>query len=190
MSKKPNGLSKKKSNPRRLTNKQRAFISHYLICLNATEAARLAGYKGNYATLRSIGSENLTKPNIKAEIDRRLKSLHLTADDALARLASHARADMGDCIEITDNGLWKLDLKKMKELGLTHLIKKLSWNEYGPVIELHDVQAAIAQILKYLQPNADIQVNLTISDARERIAQRLNSLATRGDAPIPDRLTH
>ena len=169
--------------------KQQAFINHYLICLNATEAARLAGYQGNYATLRKVGSENLTKGNIRAAIDARFKELHLTADEALARLATHARGDMGDCLDINEHG-WKLDLKKMKELGLTRLIKKISYNEYGPVIELYDVQTAIAQILKYIQPNAEINVNVNINDARERLAQRLNSLSTRSDAPPADRVTH
>ena len=44
-----------------LTDKQRAFVSQYLICWNASEAARRAGYSVKSAY--SIGSENLTKPN-------------------------------------------------------------------------------------------------------------------------------
>jgi hypothetical protein len=183
-------MAAKKGPTPKLTAKQQAFVNHYLICLNATEAARLAGYAGGYSSHSVIGSNNLRNIKISAEIDARLKEHHLTADEALARLASHARGDMGDCIEITEGGLWRLDLNKMKELGLTHLIKKLSWNEYGPVIELHDVQSAIAQILKYIQPNTEINLNINISDARERIAQRLNSLATRGNAPTTDRVTH
>ena len=53
----------------KLTDKQKAFVNHYLICLNATEAAKRAGYKGSYDTLRSIGSENLTKPNIREVLE-------------------------------------------------------------------------------------------------------------------------
>lgn len=53
-----------------LTTKQEAFVAAYIGQAkgNATEAARLAGYEGSEATLRSIGSENLTKPNIEARI--------------------------------------------------------------------------------------------------------------------------
>lgn len=168
-----------------LTAKQQAFVNHYLICLNATEAARLAGY----AHPNQQGPRLLVNVGIRAAVDARFKELHLTADEAIARLATHARGDMGDCLDIDEHG-WKLDLKKMKELGLTRLIKKISYNEYGPVIELYDVQTAIAQILKYIQPNAEINVNVNINDARERLAQRLNSLSTRSDAPPADRVTH
>jgi len=54
-----------------LRPKQEAFVAAYIGPAkgNATEAARLAGYEGSYAVLRSIGSENLTKPNIAAAIE-------------------------------------------------------------------------------------------------------------------------
>ena len=48
--------------------------------LNATEAARRAGYKGSANTLRSVGGENLTKPAIRAEIDRRMARAMSGAD--------------------------------------------------------------------------------------------------------------
>ena len=61
---------------RRLTAKQKAFISWYVsadVNCNATEAARRAGYKGNENTLGTVGFQNMQKPAIRAEIDRRLK---------------------------------------------------------------------------------------------------------------------
>jgi phage terminase small subunit len=53
-----------------LTIKQKRFAVEYVKgdCGNATEAAIKAGYKEK--TARIIASENLTKPNIKAEISR------------------------------------------------------------------------------------------------------------------------
>ncbi len=45
-----------------LTAKQARFVEEYLIDLNATQAAIRAGY--SEATARSIGAENLTKPDI------------------------------------------------------------------------------------------------------------------------------
>lgn len=55
---------------RRLTAKQLAFINAYMgeANGNATEAARLAGYKGSDETLAVVGYENLRKPNIAEEI--------------------------------------------------------------------------------------------------------------------------
>lgn len=50
----------------RLTPKQQRFVEEYLIDLNATQAAIRAGYSKH--TARSVGSENLTKPDIAAAI--------------------------------------------------------------------------------------------------------------------------
>jgi hypothetical protein len=55
----------------KLTLKQRRFIDEYLLSGNATEAARVAGYKGNRATLATVASENLAKPYIAEEVRRR-----------------------------------------------------------------------------------------------------------------------
>lgn len=56
---------------KRLTGKQKEFI-RLMIENPATplyEVARQAGYNGDYDTLRSIASENLTKPNILHELE-------------------------------------------------------------------------------------------------------------------------
>lgn len=60
-----------------LSPKQQAFIAAYIgpARLNATEAARIAGYQGSANTLKSVGSENLAKPDIKAAIDEHLAEL-------------------------------------------------------------------------------------------------------------------
>lgn len=47
----------------KLTDKQEAFCREYIIDFNATQAAIRAGYSENSA--RSVGSENLTKPDIQ-----------------------------------------------------------------------------------------------------------------------------
>jgi phage terminase small subunit len=56
--------------PRRLALKQRNFINEYLKNGgNATRAA-LEVYDTNAKVARSIGSENLAKPNVRNEIER------------------------------------------------------------------------------------------------------------------------
>lgn len=57
----------------KLTPKQQAFIDVYLgeAKGNATESARLAGYKGNDVTLGQVGAENLKKPQILTAIRNR-----------------------------------------------------------------------------------------------------------------------
>lgn len=54
----------------KLTEKQKRFADYYIELGNATEAARKAGYSSK--TAKSIGQENLTKPDIKTYIEERL----------------------------------------------------------------------------------------------------------------------
>ena len=56
-----------------LTNKQRIFVAEYLRTMNATQAAKAAGYSER--TAGAIGCENLAKPEIaeliRTEVERR-----------------------------------------------------------------------------------------------------------------------
>ena len=54
-----------------MTNKQKAFISEYLVDLCATKAAIRAGYSAKRAD--AIGHENLRKPEIKTAIQLAMK---------------------------------------------------------------------------------------------------------------------
>jgi phage terminase small subunit len=54
----------------RLTPKQQLFCDEYLIDLNATQAAIRAGY--SVKTSKQIGDENLSKPDIKAYLQKRM----------------------------------------------------------------------------------------------------------------------
>jgi len=58
---------------KKLTEKQRRFADYFIETGNQTEAAIKAGYSKK--TARTIGSENLTKPNIRKYIDDRLEEL-------------------------------------------------------------------------------------------------------------------
>lgn len=57
----------------KLTEKQKRFADEYIISGNATQAAIKAGYSKK--TARFVAAENLTKPNIKNYIDKRLEEL-------------------------------------------------------------------------------------------------------------------
>lgn len=97
-----------------MNDKQARFVSEYLIDLNATQAAIRAGYSER--TAASIGSENLTKPEIataiitaKAEAARRneitvdmITAMHQEAFD-VAKTSSNASA-----MTTTANNLAKL----------------------------------------------------------------------------------
>ena len=58
---------------KKLTIKQKKFADEYIKSGNATQSAINAGYSKR--TARVTGAENLTKPNIKAYVDERMKKL-------------------------------------------------------------------------------------------------------------------
>lgn len=86
----------------KFTGKQAAFIDYYLMCLDGTEAASRAKYKGNRVTLAAVAYENLRKPHIAAEIKRRLEDRTMKAEEVLYRLDQQARADVGDFFKIVE----------------------------------------------------------------------------------------
>lgn len=68
-----------------LTEKQKRFVAEYLIDLNATQAAIRAGYSPK--TAKSVGSENLTKPDIAAEIAKFQQKVAKKAEITVQSLA-------------------------------------------------------------------------------------------------------
>lgn len=101
----------------RLTNKQRAFIEHYLETWNATEAARRAGYEGNDVTLATVGYQNVRKLQIAEAIKQRLAEKAMGADEALSRLAVIARGNTGE-YRVIDQDVKTNDVLRALELIL------------------------------------------------------------------------
>lgn len=85
-----------------MSEKQKAFCDHYIASLNATEAARKAGYSEK--TARAIGCENLTKPNLKEYIELRLAEAEekrvATADEVLQYLTGVMRGEIKDQFDL------------------------------------------------------------------------------------------
>lgn len=96
----------------KLTLKQRRFIEEYLIDFNATQAAIRAGYSEK--TAYSVGHENLSKPEIKSEIDR------LTAQMTEKAIVTK---------EMVLQGL--LDEARMYDEGASHSARVSAWAHLG-----------------------------------------------------------
>ncbi|MBA8904861.1 terminase small subunit [Aminobacter ciceronei] len=81
---------------KKLTPKQERFVAEYLIDLNATQAAIRAGYSKK--TAEKIGSENLSKPEVRAHIDaatgKRLQKAEITGERVLNAIAEIAFGDI------------------------------------------------------------------------------------------------
>lgn len=141
-----------------LNNKQRAFIAEYLRDFNATQAAIRVGYSEN--TARQQGSRLLSNANIAAEVSAQIAEKSMSAAEVLKRLAEHARGDMGDFTDI-EGVSFSLDLRKAKELGLTHLIREVEdrvvmtskdgeeTETHTMKIKLYDAKSALDTLAKY-----------------------------------------
>ena len=85
----------------KLNERQKLFCMYYVKNFNATAAAVKAGYSP--ASARFIGYENLTKPYIKAEIERlkkiKIKSLMAGEEDIVELHMRIAFADITDFVE-------------------------------------------------------------------------------------------
>lgn len=166
-----------------MNKKQEVFVSEYLKCWNASEAARRAGYSER--TAYAIGSELLRKPEVEAAIQARLAEVHMSADEALKLTADIARGDVAQLMDISSVG-FNLDMAKAKELGLTRLIKKVKQKTTTHIaksesdedrevveleVELYDAQAALRDILKLHGKFTD---KLDITSGGEPIAQKVD----------------
>lgn len=138
-------MAKKKNEPAKepyLTGKQKLFAIHYVNTLNATEAARLAGYKGTEGGLAVVGSKNIRNAKIRAKIDELMESMTITKDEVLRRLTEQATADLGEFLILYPDGTFGFNLKRIKQAG--HLVKKIKMVPGGRVeVEFHDPQAAL-----------------------------------------------
>lgn len=101
------------ASPRPLTPKQLAFCREYVVDLNATQAAIRAGYSAR--TAAEIGAENLTKPQIAAEIARltaaKAERAEVQATQVLAEADGVALSDIGDLFDLVGDRLALLPMK-------------------------------------------------------------------------------
>lgn len=135
----------------RLTDKQKRFVTEYLVDLNATAAAKRAGY--NEKTAYSIGQENLKKPEIQAALkkamERREKRTEITQDSVLKELAAIGFSNAADFVKVS-GGTVKItdtDLIEKEKLPALAGVKE---TQNGIEIKLHDKVKALELIGKHL----------------------------------------
>lgn len=120
--------------------------------LNATQAAIRAGYSKKTAEV--IGYENLRKPQIAEEIEKRQvklrNKLEITQEKVLEELAAIAFANGTDFVTVTATGL--LDIKPTSKVPREKLpaIAGIKYNQLGVEIKLHDKVRALELLGKHL----------------------------------------
>lgn len=187
------------------TSKQRLFIDNYLTLWNATRAALKAGYSPKTAVV--IGYENLRKPHIAEEIEKRLKASKMSADRALLLLSQQAEGTLAHFYD-RDTGTLTLDSEEaganfhlLKKVKMTRVILPMGVEKRTIEIELYDKQAALIQIGRHHGVFTDktdntlriIDESAVIADLRRRVeAGELTReellYATENDTTLADEL--
>jgi phage terminase small subunit len=150
---------------RAFTDKQRQFIAEYLIDLNATQAARRAGYSPRNAD--KIGpallGESRIQAAIQAAMDKRSARTAITADRVLREYARIAFADMATFFAWGEDGVGAIPSSQLSadetscvaevhetttdsDQGLTKRIR----------LKLHDKKAALDALAKHLKLDATL----------------------------------
>ena len=146
-----------------LSIKHQRFVEEYLQNSNATEAYQTVYPGVNRTTAASNGWRLLRTPRIAEAIQARLNQAAMPADEVLARITDHARADIDDFLDADG----AFDLTKARRAKRTGLIKKFKVKTTKRTVgemeidstevefELHDAQAALVHLGKHHRLFAD-----------------------------------
>lgn len=151
---------------RKLTPKEKLFVQEYLIDLNATQAAKRAGYseKSAYA----IGAENLKKPKIATAIAEEIEKGSLATRTRLVdELAKIALANPTDFFSWGPDGVVIQDSSGLtpEQAACISEVSETKTKDGGTIrIKLSDKQAAIEKLGKALgmftdKRTVDLNVN-------------------------------
>lgn len=125
-----------------MTKKQKRFVEEYLIDLNATQAAIRAGYSPD--TAKVIGCENLTKPDIRAQIDKamaeRSRRTGVNADRVIQELAKIAFLNITDVVDPATVTV-REDATEEDKAAIQSIKIKRSYSETGESVE-REIKAA------------------------------------------------
>jgi len=134
-----------------LTPKEKRFCDEYLIDLNASRAARTAGFSKVSAAVTAC--RLLTKANIQKYIqskaDKRMTKLDITGDDVLAELAKLGFSNMEDFTTPGKRGQLKLDCSELSRDQMA-AIQEISYDQYGQMkLKLSDKKASLDLLGRY-----------------------------------------
>lgn len=136
----------------KLTDKQKRFVDEYQVDLNATAAAKRAGYSEK--TAYSMGQRLLKKVEIQAAIQKRQAKLRgkleITQERVLEELAAIAFANGTDFATITHNGLVRLTPTDEVPEEKKKAVASIKEGRYGTEIKLHDKVRALELLGEHL----------------------------------------
>ena len=136
----------------RLTDKQKRFVAEYLVDLNATQAAKRAGYKDP-----NIGRQLITKNNVSAAIQKAMSNretrTEITQDKVLEELARVAFAN-GTVFArvVSKNGFQAVELVNIEDVPAEKrsAIAAIKEGKYGIEVSSYDEVRALELLGRHL----------------------------------------
>lgn len=125
-----------------ITDVESRFVDSFLRTFAPLTAMQEAGFI-NCTNL--MANKLLAKPEIKAEIARRMSSTIMSKEEVLWRLTLQARNKYSEYIDAAG----KVDLGKMIQDGMIHLVKCIVPTRYGVKVEFVDGQRSLELIGKH-----------------------------------------
>jgi phage terminase small subunit len=133
-----------------VTPRQQKFCDEYLISGNATDAAIKAGYSPK--TAKQTGSENLSKPNLRAYIDEQLNKIHSAkiadAEEVMKYLTSVMRGEHTEqVLKLAGDGfqtITDIDVSAKDRLKAAELVGK----RYGLFTEKVGLEGAVPVVIQ------------------------------------------
>ena len=152
-----------------LNYRQRMFVEFYLgeSAGCAVDAARRACYRRP----EKLGPQVVRIGRVQAAIDAGAATAGTTSSEVLARIADVATSDILDFMKIGRDGQGRVDLRRVKRLGLGHLIKRVRINKDGSQhIELEPRMPALVKLGEHLRLwKGEGQQQLTLCDLAKNL---------------------
>lgn len=188
-----------KRDPNKLNASEKRFCVLYVgNGRNATQAYQEVFPRVQRNTASANGHRWMTRPEIRAEVERLTIELfersHMTAAEALARMAEIARSDIGDLVwkpgelDSAGNATLQGAIKPLFEMpeAVRKCIKSLKWDAQGrPEFSFWDKPSQLTNIGKHhklLNESVDVNVQVGFADRlrQAREARHARQLQERG----------
>lgn len=152
---------------KRLTPKERIFVSEYIKTRNGSEAARIAGYSPLAA--KEIACRMLTKAHIRAEIDARIEKIQekaeVSAEWVLVRLKEVARRCLQEVPVMEFDHEAKTMVQKVDEQGRG----VWEFDSSGANKSLELLGKTIRMFVDKIEHSGDIKISEAVKEGRERL---------------------
>jgi phage terminase small subunit len=172
---------KKVKEAEELTGKQKLFCEEYIFDFNATRAAKAAGYSEE--TARSIGSENLSKPDIQAYIKVLQSDLERTSGISRLRvLREHEKLAFNSIAHLHDTWITRKAFESLtdeQKAGIAEIQTQTRTEmKYDPTSEeMEPVQVDFVKVKLYDKQKALDSISKMLGfDAPEKVEHKISEL--------------